>query len=73
MKLNNLRKISYPHGDLEQRGLSDFLGQEKQHQKRRAMEKQRKKKEALARWHGIKQCDGDFTALDPDVDCDFKT
>ena len=32
-----------------------------------------KKKEALARWHGIKQCDGDFTALDPDVDCDFKT
>ena len=23
------------------------------------MEKQRKKKEALARWHGIKQCDGD--------------
>ena len=71
VKLKNLRKISSPHGDLEQWGLSDFFGQEKQRWKR-TVENHKKNKEAFARRYKIKQYDGDFNTLDPDVHWNFK-
>ena len=71
MKLNNLRKISSPNGELEQQGQSDFLGQEKQHWKR-TVENYKKNKEAFARRYEIKQYDADFNNLDPYVHWNFK-
>ena len=71
MKLNNLRKISYPHGDLEQQGLSDFLGQEKQHWKS-TVENHKKNKEAFAWGYEIKQYVGDFSTLDQYVHRNIK-
>ena len=71
MKLKKLRKISNPHGDLEQQGLSDFLGQEKQHWKS-TVENHKKNKEAFARRYEIKQYDCDFNTLDPYVHWNFK-